>query len=433
MKLLPQKKHFILSVFTVVLVLFVLFVEVSFYYLKTRIAVAIVNSEEPAVVLELKQKIQEKEKEVAQLEREAEQYRSSIEQNISEQRTLQNQLKAIDKEIKTVNYNITITQKRLEATEMRIQELSYNIGLTKKSIEENTKQVAELLNLFQVADGNDQLSMFLSVERVSDFFDQLAYLDNLQQKILEKIDFLRVLHHALEGDLNISEQTRRQYSQLKNTLDAQKTIALDKKTERKAILEETKNQERFYQQLLAEVIRKQKQIEAEIEKLEQELRKRIDFGKIPEHRPGLFLWPVGGGYLTQGYGPIPSGSPTRKFYSFHNGIDIGAKTRTGTPIFAADNGVVKAVGNNGRYAYGKWVAIEHQYGFTTLYAHLSLISVRPGQQVNRGEVIGYMGDTGLSFGPHLHFTVYTSESFRVENRWFGLLPIGASVDPNSYL
>lgn len=80
-------------------------------------------------------------------------------------------------------------------------------------------------------------------------------------------------------------------------------------------------------------------------------------------------------------------------------------------------GNVRATGNTdaykGCYSYGKWILIEHVNGLTTLYAHLSEISVNAGEAVATGEVIGYSGNTGYSTGPHLHFTTYASDAVQV--------------------
>jgi murein DD-endopeptidase MepM/ murein hydrolase activator NlpD len=76
----------------------------------------------------------------------------------------------------------------------------------------------------------------------------------------------------------------------------------------------------------------------------------------------------------------------------------------GTEIYATGNGVVSAADNSKR-GYGNHVVIDHGFGYQTLYAHMKNLIVRKGQSVKRGEVIGYVGNTGASTGPHLHYEV----------------------------
>jgi len=105
---------------------------------------------------------------------------------------------------------------------------------------------------------------------------------------------------------------------------------------------------------------------------------------------GSFVWPASG-RITQGY----------RFY--HKAIDIASSG--GGPILAADAGVVTVAGWPDGYGYGNRVMLDHGNGYVTLYAHLSLIQVRVGQRVSRGDVIGQMGNTGRSTGTHLHFEI----------------------------
>jgi murein DD-endopeptidase MepM/ murein hydrolase activator NlpD len=89
----------------------------------------------------------------------------------------------------------------------------------------------------------------------------------------------------------------------------------------------------------------------------------------------------------------------------HPGQDFSAKT--GTEIYSTGNGVVKLVKRSNR-GYGNHVIIDHGYGYETLYAHMSKFNVRKGQKVGRGEVIGFVGNTGRSTAPHLHYEVMKS-------------------------
>lgn len=110
------------------------------------------------------------------------------------------------------------------------------------------------------------------------------------------------------------------------------------------------------------------------------------------------IWP------TEGYVTSPFGmrrSPFTGKAEFHKGIDI-ANSR-GTPIYAPANGEVTFVGEQN--AYGNTILIQHGNGLSTRYAHLSRYAVKVGQQIKRGDIIAYMGNTGRSTGPHLHYEV----------------------------
>lgn len=95
--------------------------------------------------------------------------------------------------------------------------------------------------------------------------------------------------------------------------------------------------------------------------------------------------------------------PFTKVRKFHEGMDFSAKT--GTPIYATGDGVV-ARADNTASGYGNHIVIRHGYGYETLYGHLSRYNCRPGQSVKRGDVIGYVGSTGRSEAPHLHYEVH---------------------------
>jgi LysM repeat protein len=118
----------------------------------------------------------------------------------------------------------------------------------------------------------------------------------------------------------------------------------------------------------------------------------------------IFIWPTTERYLS-GFDYSPETN--------HYAIDIGGQT--GNPIFASDHGVVVYAGWND-YGYGNMIVIDHGSGWQTLYAHLDSINVTCGQEVIQGEIIGLMGSTGKSTGPHLHFEMRSDEYGRV-NPW----------------
>jgi len=105
--------------------------------------------------------------------------------------------------------------------------------------------------------------------------------------------------------------------------------------------------------------------------------------------------------LVSGYGMRIH--PIYKTLRMHTGVDFTAPS--GTPIYAPGNGVVKKVERN-RHGYGRMIVLDHGYGYETLYAHLEGFNVKRGQTVKRGEIIGYVGNTGVSTAPHLHYEVH---------------------------
>ena len=106
--------------------------------------------------------------------------------------------------------------------------------------------------------------------------------------------------------------------------------------------------------------------------------------------------------------------PTTGQWKFHNGVDLA--NNQGTPIYAARSGKVTVATYGGTYGY--YVTINHGDGFSSLYAHMTHDVVSVGQTVTKGQLIGYMGSTGRSTGPHLHFSIFYN---------------GSSVNPMNYI
>jgi murein DD-endopeptidase MepM/ murein hydrolase activator NlpD len=111
-------------------------------------------------------------------------------------------------------------------------------------------------------------------------------------------------------------------------------------------------------------------------------------------------WPVNGGHITSSFGNREH--PRSGARQFHTGVDIAAET--GRPVKATADGIVSFADWSG--GSGNLVAVEHGFGYSTYYAHNRKLNVRIGQTVKRGDVIGYIGSTGNSTGPHVHYEVW---------------------------
>lgn len=128
---------------------------------------------------------------------------------------------------------------------------------------------------------------------------------------------------------------------------------------------------------------------------------------VPSRGEGRFAWPAVGGYVSSQVG--------HRWGRMHKGIDIARPANR--TIKAADNGVVVSAGYQG--GFGNKIVIDHQNGYTTIYAHLASISVTPGQVVSRGSQIGVMGSTGDSTGVHLHFELYKNGALQNPLNYIG--------------
>ncbi len=141
--------------------------------------------------------------------------------------------------------------------------------------------------------------------------------------------------------------------------------------------------------------------------------------RLTRLRPGMqaLRWPLTGVAISSGYGPRRH--PILGGIRPHAGVDLPAPR--GTPVRAAADGVVRFFGRNG--SYGRFIRLDHGFGLETAYGHLRryALSLRRDARVRRGEVIGYVGSSGLSTGPHLHYEV------RINGRSIDPLPVMPTV------
>ena len=162
--------------------------------------------------------------------------------------------------------------------------------------------------------------------------------------------------------------------------------------------------------LYLEVLAQEEALESDIQNMIAEMERQEAANSITS--TGTYIWPLPGYSPGSAYGWRMH--PIYHEMRFHAGEDIGAPS--GTPILAADSGMATVIADNGN-GYGNYIMINHGGGRVTLYAHMSAFAISNGATVSQGQVIGYVGSTGNSTGPHLHFEVRVN---------------GATTAPKSY-
>lgn len=392
---------------------------------------------------ELEQKIKEKNEELKNINKELQNTQNNLEKIRQQKNTLQNEIQKLNQTIKQLELNIASDTATIEKLKLEIDSLNYDIENINNSINKKRVAIIKTLQEIQKLENKNILTIILANGSLADTFFEIQNLSNLKNQLRIDIENLFKLEDELTNKLELTRNKKEDIEIRKVNLTIRQAIVKDQQQEKNIILSQTKNQEGLYQKQLSELQKQQEALEEQIYEIEEELRKTFNVGVLPTKRKGLLAWPIvlkedgGVGLISQKYGQTP--------YSYrlyrgkpHNGLDISAPI--GTPVYAADDGIVMHIDNNDRnswtkYQYGKYVLIKHQNGLATLYAHLSSWIVKKGQEVKRGQLIGYSGNTGYSTGPHLHFGVYWASTILLKSisPANGLVPVGVTIDPENYL
>ena len=251
----------------------------------------------------------------------------------------------------------------------RISAIYKNRGASFFEILFKSKSFIELLSKFKLMN----LLAEQDTEIISEIKDKKSATLSVKQNIMELRNKQDEQKATLEKLVTQAEQKK---AEVAGILDQKKDILSDTRADKNALLA-----------LEAQQAAK----ENEIQRILESLR----YGSAPN---GKLMWPVGG-RLVSGFGNRRH--PILGYVRAHTGVDIAAAN--GSPIYAADGGEVIQASYSG--GYGNSILIYHGGGFATFYAHMSGFAVGQGQMVKRGQIIGYVGATGLATGPHLHFEV----------------------------
>lgn len=333
---------------------------------------------------------------------------------------------ALDEKNELAQQEILVTQEQIEL---------YNEMIAEKEAEAQAAQAAAdaQLELYKVhlraMEENGTFNFYLSVLfGAKDFGDLLARIDMITE-IMEK-----------DKSVEDSYKEARDYAlEIKAEYEAYKAELDEKKAELEAEVEQLKAEIAEASQMIADLQAdidaytaeynqmeaNERAVQAQIDELsrqmqEEERRRQEEAAANNTTAPsnpavtGTYQWPATSTYITSKYGNRVH--PIFGTTKFHSGVDVGAGA--GTNVTAADGGTVSVATYSS--SYGNYVMIYHSDGTSTLYAHMSALAVSQGDTVNKGDVLGYVGDTGWASGPHLHFEIRVGGSTVDPLGYFGL-------------
>ncbi|MGQ0805533.1 MAG: peptidoglycan DD-metalloendopeptidase family protein [Actinomycetota bacterium] len=235
------------------------------------------------------------------------------------------------------------------------------------------------------------------------------YLGDISRDAQAEIDNYDALQDDVDAAQELLEEQQKAAEEARAVAEAQRREVEQLRAEHEPARAAAEAEESAESQVLSTISAQKDTWEAQLAALQAE-QAALAGGVSRGSGNGPLDWPCDGGVVSGfGYRVHPI-SGTRRL---HQGVDINCSY--GQPIYAAGSGIVLEAGSRG--GYGNAVLIDHGDGLATLYAHQSQLAVSPGQQVTTGEVVGYVGSTGYSTGPHLHWEVWVN---------------GTPVDPMGY-
>ena len=337
-----------------------------------------------------------------------------IQQSLANTQTKANQTLAyidgLKAQIAAQQVKIAQTQTSLGATERQIQLTEAEISRQDARLQVRKGLLAQRIRVMDQHGSADYMELVVTSRDFNELVDRIVMMQTIIQSDQRLVDTLR--------------QQRDQIKRLRQKLQEehdQEAALLKQQRDQQAQVERTKTAQQpaldYYHQLEAQLEAQRKELEAEkarIDALVTQLQAQYDAqARALGGGTGRFGWPERG-TITQPFGCTDflgePYDPTCPTLHIHTGIDIAANY--GTPIAAADTGIVSFVNWGWGGGYGNYVLITHGNGYATLYAHLSAIYVSVNQAVQRGQPIGAEGSTGFSTGPHLHFEIRQNGAYQ---------------------
>ncbi|HKF89937.1 MAG TPA: peptidoglycan DD-metalloendopeptidase family protein [Acidimicrobiia bacterium] len=319
------------------------------------------------------------------------------------------QRQELEAKVAALDRQITEAQQRVEAAEAEIARIQAEVETVQRDIDrivaeiEASKEKFNASTLALYKGGGNGASSFTLLSTGGGAHDVIAgskYLGENSRRFERELQRQGSLKDQLDDAQNDLRKEQAKAQEAERVAAEERDQVTQLRVQADGEREQVAAAEQQEQQVVEGIRARKADFEAQYNALQAQIAASVSRGNPtpPTSGNGRFIWPVNGS-LGSGFGPR-----THPIYGgsrMHNGLDISASQ--GTPIKAAGDGVVKMAGANG--GYGNWTLIDHGGGLATGYAHQSRFAVSVGQHVSTGEVIGYVGSTGASTGPHLHWEV----------------------------
>ena len=361
-----------------------------------------------ATAAEIEKQIDAMEAENKELQKQIDAIQSQYNANYSDMKDMVAHKNAIDQEM-------TLLSSKIETTNEQISAYSQLIADTQEEMEEAEEELRILSETHRqrvrVMEEEGRLSYWQVIFQANSFIDLLDRINMIEE--INAADRRRIEEMRIAADivtatkLNLAseksalEQTRTQLAADEKALATKRAESdellhqLEKKSEEFEVL--LAESEALQEDLMAEIARKEAELKEA--KYEENLRKLALQGDNPPSN-ATWITPVSGWRLTSPFGMRLH--PVLGYNRMHNGIDMACAQ--GTPIYATRAGKVTRTAYQAGGA-GNYVSINHLDGFSSVYIHMTHYVVSAGQNVSAGQLIGYVGNTGISTGPHLHFGI----------------------------
>jgi murein DD-endopeptidase MepM/ murein hydrolase activator NlpD len=321
------------------------------------------------------------------------QQQNNLNQATQTETSIMGQVQSIEQDADKTQQEINTLADRVAYLTNNIAAADQQIKIQQAALDKQTKQLSDRLVVIYEQGDSTYLEVLLGATDIRDFITRLDMLTSIIDQDRDLIDTINTNKKDLDTKMADLEVEKQDLQAAQDTKEARKTVLAGQLNDKKVVLASVQSDKQKYAQAVEELKQASDQAQAMIQKLQGNTSgARIGTGK--------FTWPAPGyTTITDPFGMRLH--PILKIYEMHTGEDIGAPY--GANVVAADGGTVIFAG--WLTAYGNATIIDHGAGLSTLYGHQSQLLVSVGDTVYKGQIIGKVGSTGWSTGPHLHFEV----------------------------